>query len=72
MAMAEFERSLIRERVRVGLAAARERGLGREPTLVKRVAEVKRLKKAGLGIRAIGWKLGMPSSSVYKVWELAR
>jgi len=33
MAMAEFERSLIRERVRAGLAAARERGvrLGREP-----------------------------------------
>jgi DNA invertase Pin-like site-specific DNA recombinase len=27
MAMAEFERSLIRERVRAGLAAARERGV---------------------------------------------
>ncbi|MGO8928810.1 MAG: recombinase family protein [Limisphaerales bacterium] len=73
MAMAEFERSLIRERVRAGLAAARERGvrLGREPLLVKRVAEVKRLKKAGLGIRAIGRELGMPPSSVCKVWKLA-
>ena len=73
MAMAEFERSLIRERVRAGLAAARERGvrLGREPMLVKRVAEVKRLKKAGLGIRAIGRELGMPPSSVYKAWKLA-
>ena len=50
MAMAEFERSLIRERVRAGLAAARERGvrLGREPMLLKRVEEVKRLKRIGL------------------------
>ena len=72
MAMAEFERSLIRERVRAGLAAARERGvrLGREPMLLKRVEEVKRLKKTGLGIRAIGRELGMPPSSVCKVWKL--
>jgi putative DNA-invertase from lambdoid prophage Rac len=73
MAMAEFERSLIRERVRSGLAAARERGvrLGRKPMLVKRVEEVRRLKKAGLGIRAISRELGMPPSSVYKVYKLA-
>ena len=51
MAMAEFERSLIRERVRAGLAAARERGvrLGRQPMLVKRVEEVKRLTKSWAG-----------------------
>ena len=68
MAMAEFERSLIRERVRAGLDAARERGvrLGRRPTLMTRAAEVKRLKNAGLGIREIGRKLGMPPSSVCK------
>ena len=73
MAMAEFERSLIRERVRAGLAAARARGvrLGRTPMLVKRIEEVRRLKKAGFGIRAIGRKLGMPPSSAYKVWKLA-
>lgn len=73
MAMAEFERSLIRERVRAGLAAARERGvrLGRQPMLVKRVQEVRRLKKAGLGIRAIGRELGMPPSSVCKTLTLA-
>jgi len=73
MAMAEFERSLIRERVRAGLAAARERGvrLGRQPTLIKRVQEVKRLKRAGMGIRAIGRKLGIPPSSVCKTLSLA-
>jgi DNA invertase Pin-like site-specific DNA recombinase len=73
MAMAEFERSLIRERVRAGLAAARARGvrLGREPVLAKRVDEVRRLRKAGLGIRAIGRKLKMAPSSVHKVCKLA-
>lgn len=73
MAMAEFERSLIRERVRAGLAAARARGvrLGREPVLVKRVDEVRRLRKSGLGIRAIGRKLKMAPSSVHKVLKLA-
>jgi putative DNA-invertase from lambdoid prophage Rac len=71
--MAEVERSLIKERVRSGLAAARERGvrLGRQPTLIKRVAEVKRLKKAGFGIRAIGRELGMPPSSVHKASKLS-
>jgi putative DNA-invertase from lambdoid prophage Rac len=73
MAMAEFERSLIRERVRAGLAAARERGvrLGREPMLVKRVQEVRRLKSSGLGLRAIGRQLGMAPSSVHKVLKMA-
>jgi DNA invertase Pin-like site-specific DNA recombinase len=73
MAMAEFERSLIRERVRAGLAAARERGvkLGRRPILFSRIQDVKRLRRSGLGIRAIGRKLGMPPSSVCKVWKLA-
>ena len=73
MAMAEFERSLIRERVRAGLAAARERGvkLGRKPTLFSRIQDVKRLRRSGLGIRAIGRKLGMPPSSVCKVWKSA-
>jgi len=73
MAMAEFERSLIRERVRAGLAAARERGvkLGRKPTLFSRVKDVRRLRLAGLGIRAIGRRLGMPPSSVCKIWKLA-
>ncbi len=69
MAVAEFERGIIRERVNAGLAAAKTRGvkLGRPQTLPARRDEVLRLKRAGLGVRAIGRKLEMPPSSVHKV-----
>lgn len=66
MAVAEFERSLIRERVNAGLAAARGRGrrLGRPATLAQRAGEVRALKQRGLGVRAIARELKMPPSSV--------
>src|SRR5436190_12483015 len=66
MAVAEFERGIIRERVNAGIAAARERGqtFGRPATLHKRAASVLTLKKKGLGIRAIARELKMPVSSV--------
>ena len=66
MAVAEFERSLIRERVNAGLAAAKARGvrLGRPIILQKRVAEVCGLRKKGMGVRAIARELKMPPSSV--------
>lgn len=69
MAVAEFERSLIRERVNAGLKAARARGvkLGRPQTLGSRAAEVVALRAAGKGIRAIGRALRMPPSSVSKI-----
>ncbi len=73
MAVAEFERGIIRERVNAGLAAARERGvrLGRPAKLVGRSSEVARLRKSGLGIRAIARELKMPPSSVHKVLGMA-
>jgi DNA invertase Pin-like site-specific DNA recombinase len=69
MAVAEFERGIIRERVNAGLAAARERGqrLGRPATLAKRSDAVLALKKEGLGIRAIARQLKMPVSSVHSL-----
>lgn len=69
MAVAEFERGIIRERVNAGLAAAKTRGvrLGRPGTLAARRDEVHGLKQAGLGVRAIARKLRMPPSSVCKV-----
>lgn len=69
MAVAEFERGIIRERVNAGLAAAKARGvkLGRRATLPARRAEVLRQKAAGLGVRAIARNLNMPPSSVHKV-----
>lgn len=69
MAVAEFERGIIRERVNAGLAAAKERGvqLGRPKTLDGRAPEIMRLKRAGHGVRAIARQLSMPVSSVFSV-----
>jgi len=66
LAVAQFEREIIRERVNAGLAAARARGvkLGRRLTHNRTPEEVKALKAQGLGVRAIARELGMPPSSV--------
>jgi len=66
MAVAEFERGLIRERTLAGLSAAKARGavLGRPPTSPARIAEVERLRSTGLGIRAIARTMAMPVSTV--------
>jgi DNA invertase Pin-like site-specific DNA recombinase len=73
MAVAEFERGLIRERVNAGLAAAKSRGvrLGRPETINGRAAEVVQLKAKGLGLRAIARELKMSPSSVHKALQLA-
>jgi DNA invertase Pin-like site-specific DNA recombinase len=73
MAIAEFERGIIRERVKAGVTAARARGvkLGRPPKLKARAPEVMALKNQGLGIRAISRSLGMPVSSVHSLVEWA-
>lgn len=74
MAVAEFEREIIRERVNAGLAAARARGvkLGRRPGHNATPAEVKALKARGLGVRAIARELKMPISSVWVMLQADR
>jgi DNA invertase Pin-like site-specific DNA recombinase len=61
MAIAEFERSIIRERVAAGLRAAKARGakLGRPSTLFGHQEFVSRLKTEGRSIRDISRKLGI-------------
>ena len=73
MAVAEFERGIIKERVNAGLAAARQRGvqLGRPTTIDGRAAEVRKLKKRGLGLRTIARELRMAPSSVHKALSLS-
>jgi DNA invertase Pin-like site-specific DNA recombinase len=72
MAVAEFERGIIRERVNAGIAAARTRGVkfGRPATLNGRADEIGKLRAQGLGVRAIARELKMPPSSVYKALQL--
>ena len=73
-AVCEFERNLIRDRVNIGLAAARAKGvrLGRPNTLHKRTDEVMALKKKGMGLRAIARELKMPVSSVHSILASGR
>ena len=68
MAVAEFERSLIRERTIAGLAAARSRGvrIGRPPLLTaERRAQILRLHGEGQSMRAIARSMGVAPSSVW-------
>jgi len=59
-AMAEFERSLIQERVRAGLRHARAKGkrLGR-PRVIADAAKITALRASGVSWRAISKKLGV-------------
>jgi len=67
LAVAEFERDAIIERINAGLAAARERGvkLGRPRTLHSHHAAVSTLSCRGLSGRRIAAKLNIPVGSVF-------
>lgn len=67
--VAEFERSLIQERIRAGLEAARRRGqrLGRPPVLDRRLRErIRRLREGGRSLREIACQTGASLGSVHR------
>ena len=70
--LAEFERDLIRERVKSGLAAARARGaklgrqVGQRPS-DKKVSKVLDLRREGLSYRIIARDLGMSPTTVMEI-----
>ncbi len=66
-AMAEFERSLIQERVKAGLRNARNKGkrLGR-PLAVVNISEIDRLRASGLGWRTVAKKMGLGVGTVVR------
>ena len=66
-AVAEFERSVIVERINAGLAAARDRGatLGRPRTLYNHRDAVAKLSRRGLSGRKIAVQLNIPAGSVF-------
>ncbi|MFO0952971.1 MAG: recombinase family protein [Isosphaeraceae bacterium] len=66
---AEFEREILRERVRAGIAQARKEGRphGRPPTASLKAAEVLRLKGERLSHSEIARRLGIGRTSVRRI-----
>lgn len=72
-AMAEFERDLIRERVKAGLNNARNKGikLGRPSVLTEEMnGEIKGLREKGQSMRAIARKFNVSPSLVHKTLSI--
>lgn len=75
-AVAEFERELIKERVKAGMAAAKHRGarIGRPKAVFDRQLAVD-MRKSGASVRAIASYLGVSVGSVHQVltvWKSER
>lgn len=68
-AVACFERELMLERQREGIAKAKAEGKyrGRQPTARAKADEIKALKAAGVGPSDIAHQLGIGRASVYRV-----
>ena len=66
---AEFEREILRERVRAGLAHARQNGrrLGRPATAARHAAEVQKLHRAGINKSDIARRLQIGRTSVRRI-----
>ena len=66
---AEFEREILRERVRAGIAQARNEGRphGRPPTASLKAAEVHRLKAERVSHSEIARRLGIGRTSVRRI-----
>jgi DNA invertase Pin-like site-specific DNA recombinase len=66
---AEFEHEILRERVRAGLAHARQNGkrLGRPPTAALNTKQVRKLFRAGISKAAIARKLQIGRTSVRRI-----
>jgi DNA invertase Pin-like site-specific DNA recombinase len=75
-AIAELERSVIRERVQAGLDYARQNGtksgraIGRPKAVFNRGA-VADLRKSGLSLRQIARKLGVSEKTIRRTWTAA-
>jgi DNA invertase Pin-like site-specific DNA recombinase len=68
-AIGEFERAILLERQREGVAKAKAEGKykGRAPTARAKAPEVKRLHQEGVGPVDIARRLGISRASVYRV-----
>ncbi len=66
---AEFERDILRERVRAGLAEARRKGtkLGRPVTAAKKISQIRKLHVAGVSKSEIARRLAIGRTSVRRL-----
>lgn len=66
---AEFEREILRERVRAGLAHAQQNGkrLGRPPTAARHTAEIRKLHRAGVSKSEVARRLQIGRTSVRRI-----
>jgi len=66
---AEFEKEILGERVRVGLAHARRNGkrLGRPPTAALQSVQIRKLYRAGLSKAEIARRLNVGRTSVRRI-----
>jgi putative DNA-invertase from lambdoid prophage Rac len=71
---AEFERDILRDRVKAGIAQARKEGRphGRPKTAGTLVVEMKQLRKQGLSKREIAKKLSVSRTSVIRLLRLRK
>ncbi|MGY0788053.1 recombinase family protein [Azospirillum argentinense] len=69
--VAEFEREIMLERQREGIAKAKAEGKykGRKPTAQAKADEVKTLRAQGIGASEIAKRLGIGRASVYRILE---
>jgi DNA invertase Pin-like site-specific DNA recombinase len=72
--IAQFEREVMLERQREGIAKAKGEGKykGRAPTARAKADEIMRLTKEGMSREAIATKLGIGVASVYRVLKSAK
>ena len=77
-ALAEFERDILRDRVRSGIAAAKARGktfgrkAGQRPKADRFGAKVLRLREEGRSYRFIAQKLSLSKNTVMDIVQRAR
>lgn len=70
--VAEFEREIMLERQREGIAKAKAEGKykGRKPTAKAKAEDVMALKSQGMGASEIAKRLGIGRASVYRILEV--
>jgi DNA invertase Pin-like site-specific DNA recombinase len=71
---AEFEREILRERTRAGLAHARQNGkrLGRPATAARHAVEIRKLNREGISKSEIGRRLRIGRTSVRRILNTKR